>query len=73
MMLFENRLKRDFHADKPGQKWVTDISYMHTTEGILYGSAIKDVYDKYIAAYDMGTIQDTAPVCRTGKKAKKGR
>lgn len=50
MMLFENRLKRDFHADKPGQKWVTDISYMHTTEGILYGSAIKDVYGKYIAA-----------------------
>jgi len=25
---YENLLNRDFHADKPNQKWVTDISYI---------------------------------------------
>ena len=24
---YENLLNRDFHADRPNQKWVTDISY----------------------------------------------
>lgn len=71
MMVYENRLNRDFHADKPNQKWVTDISYIHTNEGVLYLSAIKDVYDNFIVAYDMGTVQDNALVYRTIQKAKR--
>lgn len=27
---YENLLNRQFHADKPNRKWVTDISYIHT-------------------------------------------
>lgn len=71
MKIYENRLNRDFHADRPNQKWVTDISYIHTREGILYLSAIKDLYDNFIVAYDMGTAQDNALVYRTIQKAKK--
>ena len=71
MMIYENRLNRDFHADRPNQKWVTDISYIHTAEGTLYLSAIKDLYDNFIVAYDMGTAQDNALVHRTIQKAKK--
>ena len=26
---YRNLLNRDFHADKPNRKWVTDISYIH--------------------------------------------
>ena len=32
----ENVLNRDFVADGPNQKWVTDITYLPTTEGWLY-------------------------------------
>jgi len=71
VMVYKNQLNRDFRADKPNQKWVTDISYIHTNEGVLYLSAIKDIYDNYIVAYDMGTIQDNALVYRTIKKAKR--
>ena len=33
---YENLLKRQFRADRPNTKWVTDISYIHTKEGVLY-------------------------------------
>ena len=68
---YENKLDRDFRAGAPNQKWVTDISYVHTNEGVLYLSAIKDLYDNFIVAYDMGTVQDNALVYRTIQKAKK--
>ena len=45
---YKNLLNRDFHADKPNSKWVTDISYIHTTQGVLYLSMICDLYDNYI-------------------------
>ena len=32
----ENKLNREFQADKPNQKWVTDITYLDTSEGWLY-------------------------------------
>jgi transposase InsO family protein len=71
MSAFENKLERNFHADAPNQKWSTDISYIRTKEGVLYLSAIKDLYDNFIVAYDMGTVQDNALVYRTIKQAKK--
>ena len=27
---YENLLNRQFYADRPNSKWVTDISYIHT-------------------------------------------
>jgi transposase InsO family protein len=68
---YENRLNRDFKADKPNLKWVTDVSYIHTNQGTLYLSAIKDLYDNFIVAYDTGTVQDYALIDRTIKKAKR--
>ena len=38
-------------------KWVTDISYIHTKQGILYLSMIRDLYDNTIVAYKTGTEQ----------------
>ena len=68
---YENRLNRNFKADKPNSKWVTDVSYIPTKQGTLYLSAIKDLYDNFIVAYDTGTIQDYGLVDRTVKKAKR--
>lgn len=68
--VYADKLKRDFTADKPNQKWVTDISYIHTKQGVIYLSMIKDLFDNFIVAYDMATVQDNALVYRTVKKAK---
>ena len=46
MYKYENLLNRQFQADKPNSKWVTDISYIHTKEGVLYLSMIRDLYDR---------------------------
>ena len=54
---YGNLLDREFHADVPNAKWVTDISYIHTKQGILYLSMIRDLYDNRIVAYKTGTQQ----------------
>ena len=43
-----NLLKRDFTAVKPNQKWVGDITYIHTDEGWLYAAIVKDICLKKI-------------------------
>ena len=52
---YKNLLNQDFHADRPNSKWVTDISYIHTKQGVLYLSMIRDLYDNSIVAYKTGT------------------
>ena len=54
---YENLLNRDFHADRPNTKWVTDISYIHTGQGVLYLSMIRDFYDNSIVAYKTAASQ----------------
>lgn len=54
---YENLLDRNFVAYRPNQKWVTDISYIHTKEAVLYLSMIRDLYDNSIIAYKSGTRQ----------------
>ena len=68
---YENLLNRDFHADRPNQKWVTDISYIKTTQGTLYLSIIRDLYDNSIVAYKTGTEQNINLVLSTIRAAKK--
>ena len=48
---YPNILNRDFNTSRPNEKWVTDISYISTSQGFLYLSVIKDLYDKSIVAY----------------------
>ena len=54
---YENLLDRNFHSDRPNSKWVTDISYIHTGQGVLYLSMIRDLYDNSIVAYKTATNQ----------------
>lgn len=69
---YENLLNRDFHADRPNCKWVTDISYIHTKQGVLYLSMIRDLYDNSIVAYKTGTQQTVNLVLDTIRLAMKG-
>ena len=54
---YQNLLARQFRAERPNVKWVTDISYVHTKEGVLYLSMIRDLYDNSIVAYKTATQQ----------------
>ena len=38
---YPNLLNREFEAERPNQKWVTDISYIKTAQGFLYLSIIR--------------------------------
>lgn len=47
----ENLLDRDFHADKPGQKLVSDVTYLSTSdEKWCYASLVKDLGTSEIVA-----------------------
>jgi len=67
---YENIMNRDFKANRPNQKWVTDISYIHTKQGVLYLSMIRDLYDNSIIAYRTGPAQAINLVLETIKAAK---
>ena len=62
---YENLLNREFQADRPNHKWVTDISYIHTGQGVLYLSMIRDLFDNSIVAYKTGTTQSVNLVLDT--------
>lgn len=71
MHKYENLLNRNFSADHPNAKWVTDISYIHTGQGVLYLSMIRDLYDNSIVAYKTGTEQTVNLVLKTIQAAVK--
>ncbi|WP_407066496.1 IS3 family transposase [Evtepia sp.] len=68
---YKNLLNREFYADRPNSKWVTDIFYIHTKQGVLYLSIIRDLYDNTIVAYKTGTQQTVNLVLDTIRLAMK--
>ena len=49
----ENILNREFHADKPNQKWVTDVTEFRLFGQKLYLSPILDLYSGDIVTYTL--------------------
>ena len=68
---YKNLLNRQFRTDRPNTKWVTDISYIHTKEGVLYLSIIRDLYDNSIVAYKTASRQTVNLVLDTIRLAMK--
>jgi transposase InsO family protein len=48
-----NIIERNFHAEKPNQKWTTDISEFHIATGKLYLSPILDMYNREIVSFNV--------------------
>ncbi len=48
-----NLLNRDFHAEEPNKKWVTDITYIPTKQGWLYLAVILDLYSRMVVGWSM--------------------
>ena len=68
---YESLLNRQFHAEKPNAKWVTNIFYIQTKQGVLYLSMIRDLYDNNIVAYKTETLQTVDLVLETIRVAMK--
>jgi len=50
----ENILNREFEAERPNQKWISDITYIPTDEGWLYLAGILDLYGREPVGWAMG-------------------
>ena len=58
-----NRLRQDFTATAPNQKWVGDMSYLATGEGWLYLAVILDLYSQAVIGWAMAEGMQASLVC----------
>ena len=69
----ENVLNRNFHALKPNEKWLTDVTEFKWYEGVtvhkIYLSAILDLYDRRIVAFVTSARNDNPLVFKTFDRA----
>lgn len=65
----ENVLNREFNAEAPNQKWLTDVTEFKYYTGVevhkVYLSAILDLYDRRIVAFVIGNSNNNALVFDT--------
>ena len=66
---YPHLLRRDFQAERPNQKWCTDITFVRTLSGWAYLSVIKDLYDGYIVSHRFSSRNDVSLVTATLKQA----
>ena len=55
-----NLLNREFTATEANTKWVTDITYIPTTQGWLYLAVILDLYSRAVVGWSMSASCDEA-------------
>jgi hypothetical protein len=53
----DNIINRDFHAAKPNEKWLTDITEFHIPAGKVYLSPMIDCFDGMVVSWSLGTLQ----------------
>ncbi|GAB3043427.1 hypothetical protein GCM10027286_02200 [Virgibacillus ainsalahensis] len=51
--IYPNLLNRKFYPTRPDLVWVTDITYIWTTEGWLYLSTVMDLFSRRIVGWNM--------------------
>jgi putative transposase len=54
----ENLLNRDFTADAPNRKWLTDITEFQIPAGKIYLSPMIDCFDGMVVSWSIGTRPD---------------
>ncbi|GAB2914040.1 IS3-like element ISAtu3 family transposase [Paraburkholderia jirisanensis] len=54
----DNIINRDFRADAPNEKWVTDISEFQIPAGKVYLSPMIDCFDGMVVSWSIGTSPD---------------
>ncbi len=49
-----NKLDRNFTADAPNRKWVTDITYLPTAAGWVYLAVVMDLFGRKVIGWSIG-------------------
>ncbi|WP_244154749.1 IS3 family transposase [Pedobacter soli] len=49
----ENVLNRDFSAARPGEKWVSDLTYIRTGSGWVYLTTVIDLADRKVVGWSL--------------------
>jgi len=60
----DNILDRDFHAAFPGEKWVSDITYLGTDSGWLYLTVVIDLWDRKTIGWSIAEDLTSKQTCR---------
>jgi len=58
-----NRLNRDFSATEVNQKWVSDITYLWSSEGWVYLATVIDLYSRAVIGWSLDKRMTQALVC----------
>lgn len=64
-----NILQRNFKADKPNQKWATDVTEFNVSGNKLYLSPIIDLFNGEIISYDLSERPDFNQITNMLKKS----
>jgi transposase InsO family protein len=74
-----NLLNREFHAERDGEKWVSDSTHLRTLGGWVYLTVILDLYERKVSGWalsaDIETVHTTIPAIETAfanRKAQEG-
>lgn len=67
-VVFPDLLGRNFTSSASGKKLATDITYLPTTDGFVYLSAVQDLHNNEIIAYSLSSRNDLALVFATLEK-----
>ena len=67
---YPNILSRQFEQSKPNRFWVTDITYIPTSKGMVYMCAVVDLCGKMVLSYRIGTDMTATLVTDTIRAAK---
>jgi putative transposase len=62
-------VRRDFTADRPGLKFVGDITYIHTWQGFVYLATVIDCYSKKVVGWSIADHMRTELVADALKNA----
>lgn len=62
-------LLRDMKIDKPDEVWCTDITYLRTSAGLMYLTAVMDWHSRYVLAWELSNTCDASFCVETLKRA----
>jgi len=65
----ENKLDRDFTAEAPNRKWVTDITYLPTATGWVYLAVVIDLFARKVVGWSLSASLATELVCEALRRA----
>jgi len=65
-----NLLKRDFTAREPGLKWVSDLTYISTSNGWVYLTVILDLFDRRVVGWSVSRTMTTSDTVLAAWKRK---